>query len=142
MQAQIVFFSRKWKNKFLIGDNFFCINVIQIKQKNINYQMKQRSKGSEYKCSQIFGFKGYNEKVHEEDIVSVLKFDHQGNYVCLGDKAGRIIIFKACDSKKKEEKYEYYTEVTFLLSSSKPTTGNSIPSTASMSMKKSSICFG
>lgn len=46
-----------------------------------------------------------NEKVHEEDIVSVLKFDQNGTHVSLGDKAGRIIIFKLNESKRKEEKF-------------------------------------
>ena len=79
--------------------------------------MKEKSKGSDYKCLQIFGFKGLNEKVHEEDIVSVLKFDQLGSHISRGDKAGRIIIFKLNESKRKEEKYEYYTEVYLDLSS-------------------------
>lgn len=56
--------------------------------------MKDKSKGSDYKCTQVFGYKGSNEKVHEEDIISSMKFDQDGKYLGLGDKAGRIIIFK------------------------------------------------
>lgn len=26
---------------------------------------KDKSKGSDYKCSQVFGYKGSNEKIHE-----------------------------------------------------------------------------
>lgn len=63
--------------------------------------MKDRSKGSEYKCTQVFGYKGSTEKVHEEDIISNLKFDQEGKHLALGDKAGRIIIFKSDSSKKK-----------------------------------------
>lgn len=63
--------------------------------------MKDKSKGSEYKCTQVFGYKGSNEKVHEEDIISVMKFDQEGKYLGLGDKAGRIIIFKTVEGKKK-----------------------------------------
>ena len=62
--------------------------------------MKDRSKGTDYKCTQVFGYKGSTEKVHEEDIISTLKFDQEGKHLALGDKAGRIIIFKS-DSNKK-----------------------------------------
>lgn len=41
----------------------------------------------------MFGYKGSNEKVHEEDIISSVKFDCNGNYLALGDHAGRIIVF-------------------------------------------------
>lgn len=56
--------------------------------------MKEKSKGSEYKCSQVFGYKGVNQKIHEEDIISTIKFSQDGKYLALGDKAGRVIMFK------------------------------------------------
>lgn len=77
--------------------------------------MKDKSKGSQYKCAQVFGYKGNNEKIHEEDIISVLKFSHDGNHLALGDKAGRIIIFKTGDPKKKDDRLGYYTEVTYYI---------------------------
>lgn len=77
--------------------------------------MKDKSKGSEYKCSQVFGYKGSIQKIHEEDIISVLKFNQDGTHLALGDKAGRIIVFKGTDSKKKDDRYSYYTEVIFIL---------------------------
>lgn len=64
--------------------------------------MKDCSKGSEYKCSQVFGYKGTNEKIHEEDLISVMKFDQEGKFLALGDKAGRIIVFKSAGSKRKD----------------------------------------
>jgi serine/threonine-protein phosphatase 2A regulatory subunit B len=51
------------------------------------------SKGSNYKFAQLFGYKGPNEKIMEEDIISAMKFDKSGKFLALGDKAGRIIIF-------------------------------------------------
>lgn len=77
--------------------------------------MKEKSKGNQYKCNQIFGYKGNNEKVHEEDIISTMKFDQDGKFLGLGDKAGRIIIFKAADPKKKEDRFSYFTEVLNIL---------------------------
>lgn len=71
--------------------------------------MDRTSKGSEYKCSQVFGYKGSSEKVHEEDLISVLKFDSDGKYLALGDKAGRVIVFKVADGKKKDDKFSYFT---------------------------------
>lgn len=68
------------------------------------------SKGSQYKQTQVFGYKGPGEKVIEEDIISSLKYDQTGQHLALGDHAGRIIIFKERNSKKKEENLEYLTE--------------------------------
>lgn len=51
------------------------------------------SKGSNYKLSQVFGYKGPNEKVLYEDIISAIRFNPNGNLLALGDNAGRIIIF-------------------------------------------------
>lgn len=62
------------------------------------FTMKQKSEGNSYKLSQVFGFKGNSEKVHEEDVISVVKFDQSGSLITLGDKAGRIIIFRQSDS--------------------------------------------
>ena len=98
--------------------------------------MKDKSKGSEYKCSQVFGYKGSNQKIHEEDIISVLKFNHDGSHLALGDKAGRIIIFKGADAKKKDDRFTYYTEVPSLRPSFKLTIGSSIRLTAAILTKK------
>lgn len=71
----------------------------------------QQSKSSAYKLSQMFGYKGANEKIVEEDIISVIKFDPSGKLVSVGDKAGRIIMFSLLEgTKKKEVEYEYYGE--------------------------------
>jgi serine/threonine-protein phosphatase 2A regulatory subunit B len=58
--------------------------------------MERNSKNitASYKFSQIFGYKGPNEAVQEEDIISALKFDKSGRYIAVGDKAGRIIVFQ------------------------------------------------
>jgi serine/threonine-protein phosphatase 2A regulatory subunit B len=68
------------------------------------------SKGSSYKFAQLFGYKGPNEKIMEEDIISSIKFDKSGKFLALGDKAGRVIIFECPDSSKKKEEYDYFTE--------------------------------
>lgn len=65
-----------------------------------------------YKCSQVFGYKGSNEKIHQEDIITKLKFSQDGKNLALGDKAGRVIVFQSENSKKIDDKLNYLTEVT------------------------------
>lgn len=66
-----------------------CQNEIEYNRR----MEKQTSKAASYKNLQIFGYKGPNEKIMEEDIISVMKFDSTGRYLALGDRVGRIIIF-------------------------------------------------
>ena len=61
----------------------------------------QASKGSQYKMSQLFGYKGPGEKVLEDDIISSIKYDQSGRFLALGDHAGRIIIFQSELGKHK-----------------------------------------
>ena len=51
------------------------------------------SKAGHYKYTQLFGYKGPNEKVMEDDIISTIAFDHSGHYLAVGDHAGRVIVF-------------------------------------------------
>jgi hypothetical protein len=51
--------------------------------------------------------------VLDEDIISRLKYDPTGKYLCLGDNAGRIIIFQVSEvenlsSKDQAQTYDYY----------------------------------
>ena len=64
--------------------------------------MEKASKGSQYKVVQLYGYKGSNKKILEEDVILVVKFDSIGKYLELGDRVDRVIIFKAVDDKKKE----------------------------------------
>ena len=59
------------------------------------------SKGPNYKLCQMFGYKGQGEKVQEEDLISVIKFNNTGDLLAVGDHAGRIIVF---DTSKKHKK--------------------------------------
>lgn len=68
------------------------------------------SKAQNYKYNQIFGYKGPGEKILEEDIISVIKYDNTGRYLALGDNAGRVIVFQSELGKQKDEQLEYFTE--------------------------------
>ena len=70
----------------------------------------QSSKATHYKQTQMFGYKGPGEKILEEDVISQLKYDRQGHHLALGDNAGRIIIFKEEENKRKNDTLDYLTE--------------------------------
>ena len=68
------------------------------------------SKATNYKFTQLFGYKGPNEKILEEDVINTLAFDPSGNFLAVGDKAGRVIVFEAKESKKGATSYDYFSE--------------------------------
>lgn len=50
--------------------------------------------------------------ITDHDVLSALSFDKTGEYLSVGDKGGRVIVFKRIRSKKKSrvDDYEYFTE--------------------------------
>jgi serine/threonine-protein phosphatase 2A regulatory subunit B len=51
------------------------------------------------------------KNVTDSDKLTALKFDKTGNYLALGDKAGRVIVFKHLEGKKSRvEDYDYFSE--------------------------------
>lgn len=66
----------------------------------------------EWKFTQVFGDAATAEKVQEEDIISAMAFDHTGNYLALGDKAGRLIIFQQNIIKKSKRKFSEFNYIT------------------------------
>lgn len=71
---------------------------------------KNSTKGSQYKFAQLFGYKGPNEKILDEDIINSIKFDQSGNYLAVGDRAGRVIVFEGKEQKKGPTQFDYFTE--------------------------------
>ena len=47
-----------------------------------------------WKLSQSFIGEADIKKVKEEDFISALSFDRTGDFVALGDKNGRVIVFE------------------------------------------------
>lgn len=66
-----------------------------------------------WKLNQVFGEEGSVDSVADEDVISAMSFDHSGNYIALGDKAGRLIIFEKGDSPTPGApiEYQYSTEL-------------------------------
>lgn len=66
-----------------------------------------------WKLNQVFGEEGTVDSVADEDIISAMSFDHSGNFIALGDKAGRLIIFEKGDAVAAGTpiEYQYSTEL-------------------------------
>jgi serine/threonine-protein phosphatase 2A regulatory subunit B len=65
----------------------------------------------DWKFTQVFGDKNTASQVADEDVISAMAFDTTGNYISLGDKAGRLIVFQKHFSKNKKVEYQYFTEL-------------------------------
>ena len=69
---------------------------------------------SKWKFTQVFGDKFSADKVANEDIISALNFDKSGNFLAVGDRAGRLILFQRnlhTKSKTPFNEFIYLTEI-------------------------------
>lgn len=67
-----------------------------------------------WKFTQVFGDKFSADKVANEDIISALSFDKSGDYLTVGDRAGRLILFQRnlhTKSKTPFNEFVYLTEI-------------------------------
>ncbi|KAJ0048521.1 hypothetical protein Pint_15484 [Pistacia integerrima] len=53
----------------------------------------------EWKFSQVFGERSPDEEVQDVDIISAIEFDKTGDYLAVGDRGGRVIIFETDTGK-------------------------------------------
>jgi len=63
---------------------------------------------SDWKFSQVFGERSAVEEVSEVDIVSAIEFDDTGNFLAVGDRGGRVIVFERSQIARRE--YKFYVE--------------------------------
>jgi serine/threonine-protein phosphatase 2A regulatory subunit B len=59
---------------------------------------------------QIIGDDNPNQQTSEEDLISAISFDQQGNHLAIGDNAGRVILFQR-DQSKEGNPYSFLTEL-------------------------------
>ena len=59
---------------------------------------------------QIIGDDNPNQEVTEEDIISAISFDRDGQHLAIGDNAGRVILFQR-DQSKEGAPYGFITEL-------------------------------
>ncbi|KAE8726561.1 Serine/threonine protein phosphatase 2A 55 kDa regulatory subunit B beta isoform [Hibiscus syriacus] len=55
--------------------------------------------------STLFGERSPDDEIQDADIISAVEFDKSGNYVAVGDRGGRIVIFEAKDGKDTAERH-------------------------------------
>ncbi|XP_051912352.1 uncharacterized protein LOC127594540 [Hippocampus zosterae] len=66
----------------------------------------------DWQISQFFGDKSSMDKACDEDIISAVAFNREGTHLCLGDKAGRLILFSEKESRKATcKQFQYFTEL-------------------------------
>jgi len=61
----------------------------------------------EWRFSQLFGEKNAVEEVSDVDIVSAIEFDETGNYLAVGDRGGRVVVFERSQDCSD---YKFYAE--------------------------------
>jgi serine/threonine-protein phosphatase 2A regulatory subunit B len=49
---------------------------------------------TEWKFTQVFGEEQQSDKVNSEDVITAMAFNKTGDYITLGDNAGRLIVFQ------------------------------------------------
>ena len=53
-----------------------------------------------------------SDNLSDSDILTAIKFDKSGNYLAVGDKGGRVILFKYNELKNSRYfDYRYFTEI-------------------------------
>lgn len=64
-----------------------------------------------WRFSQLFGEKNPVEEVSEVDIVSAIEFDETGEFIAVGDRGGRVVVFEqARDTKADQSDFKFYAE--------------------------------
>lgn len=48
--------------------------------------------------------------ITKQDILNSIAFDKQGQYLAVGDRGGRVIVFRQIGSQNSEIDYDYFTE--------------------------------
>ncbi|KAF3947114.1 hypothetical protein CMV_026711 [Castanea mollissima] len=53
----------------------------------------------DWKFSQVFGERAPGEDLQDVDIISSMGFEKSGDYLAVGDRGGRVVIFERKDGK-------------------------------------------
>ncbi|KAA3459684.1 Serine/threonine phosphatase 2A 55 kDa regulatory subunit B beta-like protein [Gossypium australe] len=59
----------------------------------------------EWKFSQVFGERSSDDEIQDADRISTVEFDKSGDYVAVGDRGGRIVIFETKDGKNTADQH-------------------------------------
>ncbi|PKI37913.1 serine/threonine protein phosphatase 2A 55 kDa regulatory subunit B beta isoform-like [Punica granatum] len=53
----------------------------------------------DWRFSQVFGERAPGEELQDVDVISAIEFDKSGDHFAVGDRGGRVVIFKRNDTK-------------------------------------------
>ncbi|KAE8736505.1 Serine/threonine protein phosphatase 2A 55 kDa regulatory subunit B beta isoform [Hibiscus syriacus] len=67
--------------------------------KSTTFHPSTRASTLDWKFSQVFGERSPDDEIQDADIIYAVQFDKSGNYVAVGDRGGRIVIFETKDGK-------------------------------------------
>ncbi|KAK0586664.1 hypothetical protein LWI29_010409 [Acer saccharum] len=73
--------------------------------------MMYREEEDSWKLSQVFGERCPGEELQDVDIVTAIEFDTSGDYLAVGDRGGRIIIFETKNGKDTPNPHFYRDEL-------------------------------
>ncbi|XWS60756.1 hypothetical protein CRYUN_Cryun07bG0063400 [Craigia yunnanensis] len=59
----------------------------------------------EWKFSQVFGDRSPGEDIEDVDLISAVEFEKSGDYVAVGDRGGRVVIFETKDGKDTADQH-------------------------------------
>ncbi|XP_021292095.1 serine/threonine protein phosphatase 2A 55 kDa regulatory subunit B beta isoform-like isoform X1 [Herrania umbratica] len=59
----------------------------------------------EWKFSQVFGERSAGEDVQDVDRISAVEFEKSGDYLAVGDRGGRVVIFERKDGKPTPDEH-------------------------------------
>lgn len=65
----------------------------------------------DWKFSQVFGERSPGEDVENIDVISAIEFDKSGDYLAVGDRGGRVVIFEKKDGKDVTSKQHSRNEL-------------------------------
>ncbi|KAI7727617.1 hypothetical protein M8C21_021188 [Ambrosia artemisiifolia] len=66
-----------------------------------------------WRFSQVFGERSPDEDVENIDLISAIEFDKTGDYLAVGDRGGRVVIFEKETGKDVVERPEYRYKTEF-----------------------------
>ncbi|XP_076903277.1 serine/threonine protein phosphatase 2A 55 kDa regulatory subunit B beta isoform-like [Bidens hawaiensis] len=64
-----------------------------------------------WQFSQVFGERSSDEEIENSDVISAIEFDKTGDYLAVGDRGGRIVIFEKETGKHVISKQSYQNDL-------------------------------
>lgn len=73
--------------------------------------MTESSSTLDWKFSQVFGERAPGEDFQDIDIISSIEFEKSGDYLAVGDRGGRVVLFERKDAKETQNQQHSRNEL-------------------------------